>query len=66
MIIRIVAETDSLFQVDGYTLLTTPWISVVESICGFERKVLLPSNETVTVECAKKCSNGKSRFLDSL
>ncbi|KAK8799205.1 hypothetical protein WA171_005952 [Blastocystis sp. BT1] len=58
VIIRIVAETDSLFQVDGYTLLTTLWISVVESICGFERKVLLPSNETVTVECAKKCSNG--------
>ena len=54
VIIRIVADTDSLFHVDGYTLSTTLWISVVESIIGFERRIHLPSNDTVIVKCDRK------------
>lgn len=50
---------DDLFSVDGYNLHGTLWISIVESLLGFERSVFLPSNHSVVIKQAGKCTNGR-------
>ena len=51
---------DGFFSVDGYNLHATLWISVVESLLGFERSVFLPSNRSVVVRQTGKCANGRN------
>lgn len=58
MVVRVVAQ-DDLFSVDGYNLQGTLWISIVESLLGFERSVFLPSNHSVVVKQTGKCANGR-------
>ena len=53
-----VAE-EGLFSVDGSNLLGTLWVSIVESLLGFERSVFLPSNRSVVVKQTGKCANGR-------
>ena len=58
VVVRVVAQ-DDLFSVDGYNLQGTLWISIVESLLGFERSVFLPSNHSVVVKQTGKCANGR-------
>ena len=59
--VRLVAKADSLFSAEGYNLLTTVWVTLVESVVGIHHSLMLPSNEMVVIECKEKCSN-QTRF----
>ena len=61
MVVRLLAGTDSGFLAEGYNLLTTIWVTIVESVVGIHRSLVLPSNEVVVVECTEKCAN-QTRF----
>ncbi|KAK8808735.1 hypothetical protein WA588_004378 [Blastocystis sp. NMH] len=63
VVVRVVAQ-DDLFSVDGYNLQGTLWISIVESLLGFERSVFLPSNHSVVVKQTGKCANGTRIMLN--
>ena len=61
VVVRLLARADSGFLAEGYNLLATIWVTIVESIVGIHRALVLPSNETVIVECQEKCAN-RTRF----